>query len=163
LLRPVLVEVSQTYAAGTRKFNPPGPDSSGYDDVWREPVLYIDPTTSQRKDSRITNKTNYTFLAQVEVNREHVKRYDAAGDFPDFDILLVASVRDLVRRGYMETDGRPKIQVGDRVLTAKNKRTAAVQATWTDLWIVEWRHASWGFGAGRDLVLFICQKREQPA
>lgn len=160
LLNPVLVTVESNDPTSTRAVNPPGPDAKGYDDVWRVPIKYVDPVDGKMKKTR--QVIERTFLAQVEVSKEHLMRYDAAGDFPSFDVLVVAHIKDLTARGFIQTDGSPVIQIGDRLKQTKNRRSGAVQSTWDDMIINEWRHASWGFGPGRDLILFLAKEREEP-
>lgn len=161
LLNPVLITVESINPTTTRAEDPPGPDTEGYDDDFREPVAYFDPADAERKVT--TQTTTRQFHAQVEVDREHLARYEPTGDFPEFDVVLVASIRDLTQRGYMNADGSPVIQIGDRPTKAVSRKNGKVQATWPDLVIDEWRHASWGFGDGRDLILFLCKKGEEPS
>ena len=63
----------------------------------------------------------------------------------------------------MDSEGNPPLKVGDKITKAENRKSGKRVATWTDLQIIEWRHASWGFGSGRDLFIFYCEKQEQPS
>jgi len=63
LLNPILLTVARIDPASTRIADPPGPDVSGYDDVWRSPNLYVDPADGQRKSPVATD--TITFKAQV--------------------------------------------------------------------------------------------------
>ena len=164
LHNPILLLVNATDPSATRALNPPGEDTKGFDDLYRQPVYYRNPTTGARLSTVQTVERR--FLAQVEVDQERLKRMMGAGDMPMFDVAFVAHVRDLKRRGYMNTDGTPTIKREDRPIKAVHPiRTSEVLDEWTGanaIWIDEVRSASWGFTGRRDLFVFFCTKKTEP-
>jgi len=163
LHNPVLVIVDAVDAAATRAFDPPGEDPGGFDDLLKQPSAYRDPVSGERRDAVQTVERQ--FLAQIEMDLEAIKRMTASGDIPDFDMVLVAHVRDLTRRGYVNADGSCTIQIGDRVREFQHPRRAEVMDRFDGnhtVWIDEVRSASWGFSGRRDLFLFFCTKKTEP-
>lgn len=167
LHNPVLVVAACIQAAATRVNDPPGELSSGWRDQYRQPAMYQDPTTGERTSA--VQFVERRFKAQVETNREALKRMTLAGDMPDFEIALVGHARDLKTRGLMcSINYLPKVRVGDRVRRLVNpRRPSQVIESWDEgtgreLWIDEVRAASWGFTGLRDLFVFFCIKKEQP-
>jgi len=163
LHNPVMAIVDAVDSAATRTFDPPGEDTGGFDDLLEQPAVYRDPGTGERRTAIQT--TERKFLAQVEMDLEALKRMTEAGDIPDFDLVLVAHVRDLKRRGYVNADGSCVIQVGDRVRELQHPRRSEIMDRFEGnhtLWIDEVRSASWGFSGRRDLFLFFCTKKTEP-
>lgn len=163
LHNPVLAIVDAVDAAATRAADPPGEDSAGFDDLLNQPSVYRDPSTGDRETAVVTRERR--FLAQVEMDLEALKRMTAAGDMPDYELVLVAHVHDLSRRGYMNTDGTTTIQIGDRVRELRHPRRSKVLDTFEGnkaIWIDEIRSGSWGFSGLRDLMLFFCVKKTEP-
>lgn len=160
----VLVEAAHVDPAATRAVDPPGEDSAGYDDLFKQAVPYRDSSSGDR-ETTVQTITVY-FLAQVEMDLDRLKRMTEAGDIPAYDLGLVAHVKDLKRRGLMGTDGRPTIQIGDRVrkLLHPRRTTEVLEAFLkpVEVWIEEIRSASWGFSGRRDLFVFFCTKKTEP-
>lgn len=164
LHNPVLAVIERIDPAATRAFNPPGEDSKGYDDLFQQPTYYVDATGARKSSTQVVEQK---VLAQVEMDRERMKRMVPAGDMPIFDFALVLHVRDLRRRALLNTDGTCKIKVGDRVSKLVHpRRPTEVVATYSGTeacWIVEVRSASYGFAGRRDLFLLFIGKKTEPA
>jgi hypothetical protein len=163
LHNPVIAVFASIDPTATRAFNPPGEDASGYDDVFQQPSYYVDASGARHSATQTVERRA---LAQVEVDRERLKRMIPAGDMPIFDMGLVLHVHDLARRGLINADGTCVIKVGDRLRQLLHpRRPTTVLDTFTGneaCWIVEVRSASWGFTGRRDLFVLFIGKQTEP-
>lgn len=166
LLSLVDVVILRRNAPGTRSFNPPGPASSGMDDIFREPVVYDQASGAQVTDREVA--TQYLdpirVQCQVETTMYETLHMAATGNLPNSQVTFVTHRKNLRELGLIDdATGNPLIRVGDLVTSLERTNQGIVVLTFPGkgLYITEVRPASWGFGIdGHDLHLIIAEPRD---
>jgi hypothetical protein len=152
---------------GTRAVDPPGPATEGYDDIFKEPVLY--ETTTHDSATRTSTRTELPPVrvpCQVEIFTQEQLRQMFTGNVPDTSMTLVTHRRDLELLGLVDlVTNRPSFGIGDRVSGLEKRNLPGVLARGfpaPGFFISELRPGSWGFGdVGNDLELLFLSEREQ--
>ena len=126
LISPMTVEIEQIDTDATRTTDPDGagPLTSGYDDVFDEPVIVpvadeslgIPAQGSPRGTEATIYKTPVLVEAQIEVDDFNRLRQFAAGDAPDFELRCVMHYAELERFGLIGPDGSTTFRKNDRLL-----------------------------------------------
>lgn len=125
LIWPMSIVIEQIDTEATRTTDPDGagPLTSGYDDVFEEPVLVpvaeesagIPAQGSQRGAEATIYGPEITVEAQIEVDDYNRLRQFAAGDVPSFEIRCVMHYAELERLGLIGPDGSTTFRKNDRL------------------------------------------------
>jgi hypothetical protein len=125
LIWPMFVEIEQidTDATATTDPDGAGPLTSGYDDVFEEPVLVPateeSPGVPQVGSLRGAEATIYVapirLEAQIEVDDYNILRQFASGDVPNFELRCVIHYAELELLGLMGPDGSTTLRKNDRL------------------------------------------------
>ncbi len=172
LLQKSVAIVHRLDISGTRTFDPPGEDTSGYDETANEPVFYDDPVAppgDQRTSSR-QELASVRIPCQVENLTEERLRQMGIGDAGISNIALVFHRRDLKVLGLLDVDQEILIKKGDRVSHLEEfgvppgKVIKRLGDNKEGLFVEEVRGRSWGFGpSGYDLeIIMLKDRREGP-
>jgi len=141
-----------------------GPETSGYDEDFREPIVYDDDdeTTNERIDAR--SETEVRVPCQVEtVNMDRLDMA-ASGNIPDGGMRLVMHFEDLERLGLVASDGGPLIKVGDRLVEIRKACGDTLeQPIRTPMFATQVYPTSFGFAGRRNLLIAIFEDREKGA
>ena len=163
LLERVAAIIHRLDVATTRAVDPPGAGTTGYDEDFREPVVYDAGTV--RTDSR-TELPAVRVPCQTEVLNEDRLRQAFSGAVPSSNLVIVLHRRDLERQGLLDATTRePIIRVNDRVSTLERigfpgRVVRQLGPGGAGLFVFEVRGASWGFGPeGHDLELLYLNDR----
>lgn len=165
LIFPFLADFGQLDTAATQAYDPAGTPSSGYDDIYREPVgenaTPTDPDgTSSRQESLLEG-------VPVQVEPEVLGRLQmlATGDAPDGRILLIAHFRHLERAGMVDEDGLATIRRGDRLLRIRESEPPyPVVFDPNDIFsLYVYQVQPRGFGLGRKRNLLLIELRDREA
>jgi hypothetical protein len=96
-----------------------GPETSGYDDDFREPVVIDvddgDVTTNVRGETRQEQAT-ITVPCQVETAMHERLNMAPGGNIPDSRMNLVFHFCDLEQLGLIDDDGNAKLKINDRLV-----------------------------------------------
>lgn len=164
LLQQSVLVVHRLDISGTRTLDPPGPATSGYDDLLREPVVYDvgNVRTSARQELPPTRVP-----CQVEIMRDERLRELRAGDAAISSMTFVLHRADLERLGLLDANRNVLLKKGDRVSQLERYGAPIGTVTKTfdpQLYVVEVRSGSWGFGPdGYDLEMLIVAERREGA
>lgn len=140
-----------------------GPLTSGYDDVFREPVLL--PTVDRVGVVHRVELAPIMIPCQVEDRAWESLRAQRGGDSPRVELTIVFHFRDLERLSLVDvTTGDALIRKGDRLASIRDFRTEAlVQAVRTPpgLYVQEAQPRSYGLsGLSRNLLTVVFEDRE---
>lgn len=115
LIFPFLVDFEQLDTAAIEA-DPDGAGSlsSGYDEVFREPVKVLEnPDDQVGKTVRVEN----TLQVRAQIESVQFERLEQmiSGDSPQGRFMLVLHFRDLEKAGLVDADGLAMIRKGDRL------------------------------------------------
>lgn len=163
LIRPFLVEIARLDTVATAA-DPDGAGTrtSGYDDVFREPVM-------------VSNATGLGTTARAEMDLVRVRAQIETGTFQDQQptqngnesyskFNLVMHLQELEAEGYVDvSSGMVLFKPGDRINAIYDLRGVLVQTLPNPpgLFISEVMPASYGLGINRNLVVIKCASRKQ--
>lgn len=137
--------------------------STGYDDLFGEPVVY------ETGGTRVVNRVETEVRCSVQVEPEE---YDSATPLQnglglDRRISLIAFKPELRKLGLLRADGQPTLKIGDRLIAIRHKHTDEVILAPEDppgMYITEIRPLSFGLASQtQNLVQIICTHRRQGA
>lgn len=167
LLAKVDAVIYRIDITGTRSLDPPGAATSGYDDAFREPVVY-DTTKGASIADRVVSRVELSPIrvpCQVETQLFDSLAEAYQGNLQQGEMAMVFSKIDLELMQLLDsTTNKPKIGVGDRVETfEKHNLPGVVAVALSDggMFVREVFPASWGFGDGQDLWVAIIISRDK--
>ena len=141
-----------------------GPLTSGYDDVFREPVV-IKPYDGERQVVR--SETIECAPCQVEFGSYEQLQMMAAGDSPTSRLVLVFHFRDLERLSLVDaTTGAAKIQKTDRLAAIYDRCNRKLVQSFPDppgLFVEQVMSSGFGIGRRRNLLIVTLAERQQTA
>lgn len=174
LVWPMFIEIEQVDTDATRTTDPDagGSLTSGYDDVFEEPVLVpaaqvsgAPPTGSPRGTIATRYSTAIRLEAQIEVDDWNVLRQFANGDTPGFELRCVLHYEELERLGLVGPDGSTTIRKGDRLrrIIATDATTVLFEVPYPPgLYITHPQDRSFGLSGGtRNLYVAHFQDRAE--
>lgn len=140
-----------------------GPETSGYDDIFDEPIVYddSDETTNERIDAR--KETQVRVPCQVETAQVDRLDMSFSGDMPDNAIRLVFHFCDLERLGLIDSDNNATIKKGDRLIEIRRACNDTLEQTMrTPIYATHVRPASFGLSSHRrNLLIVLFEEREK--
>jgi hypothetical protein len=169
---PLLLEVVDAVVhrldiTATRALNPVGPASSGYDDIFREPVV-TDTTAGASVSGRVSSRQEQTAIrvpCQVETTLFEELRQAFTGNLSQTRMALVFHRQDLANLGLLDVvTNNILLKKGDRVSQLERRSLAIPVLVFQapGLFVTEVYPASWGFGPdGHDLHLCILERRDE--
>lgn len=150
LLFPVTAVIYPLDIQATWSTDPPGDPDTGYDYLYREPV--VSRTSGARTVTRAEN-TPIEVPCQVETQTYEQLQAALGGDNPATDMAFVFHRQTLETMGLLDSDRNCTIKPGDRIGSIK-KGSRTVRTFRKNLYIYELRPRSWGFGPdGYDLEI----------
>ncbi len=167
LLSVVDAVINRIDIDATRAVDPPGAESSGYDDAFREPVVYDEEHGASVQERVVVREElpAITVPCQVETQLFDNLAQAYQGNLQQGEMALVFHVKDLTTLGLIDvTTNKPLISVGDRVsaLHKHNMPTiVALAISQEGMFIREVFPASWGFGDSYDLWIAVITNRDK--
>lgn len=163
LIRPFLVEIARLDTVATAG-DPDGAGAltSGYDEIFREPVLVPDSTglgTTARKELPLVR-----IRAQIETGTFQDLQPAQNGNESYSKFNLVLHLQELEAAGYVDAaTGMVLFKPGDRIHAIYSLLGALVQTfpNPPGLYVSEALPASYGLGTSRNLVILKCASRKQ--
>lgn len=171
---PLLLEVVDAVVhrldiTATRAFNPVGPAASGYDDIFREPVV-TDGTAGASVAGRVSSRQEMTAVrvpCQIETSLYEDLRQSFSGALPQSNMTLVFHRQNLADLGLLDpTTNNILLKKGDRISQLERRSLGVPVLVFRPpgLFINEIYPGSWGFGLdGHDLHLCILEQRDEGA
>lgn len=164
LLFPVAAVVHRLSIEATRDVNPPGEPTTGYDETFREPIVY--DQAKVRTDAR-RELPPVRVPCQIESLSFETLRQLALGDAPVTNMVFVFHRRDLESLGLLDANRDVVLKKGDRISAIERLNVpGSVVRTLREpgLFVFEMRPRSWGMGPdGYDLELAIMSERREGA
>ena len=167
LLEVVDAVIHQLDHAATRAFDPVGPATSGYDDIFREPVVtdtIAGASVAGRTSSR-QEKAAIRVPCQVETTQFEELQQAFTGDLPQSRMTLVFHREDLLNLGLLDTVTKNiLIKKGDRIsgLEKRSLGVSVLKFQGVGMFVREIFPGSWGFGPdGHDLHMCILEQRDE--
>lgn len=166
VLQKTIAVIYPLDVTGTRAHDPVGPDTSGYDEILREPIVYNDVGGS-RVDSR-QELPPIRIPCQVENMTDEQLKEEVSGDVPVSNMILIFHRADLERLSLLDSNRNVIIKKGDRVSSFERYGapigTVVKTLTEPGLYIHEMRSRSFGFGPdGHDLEFALLAERKHGA
>jgi hypothetical protein len=174
LIWPMFIEVERIDTDATRTTDPDagGSLTSGYDDVFEEPVLVpaaevagAPPTGSPRGTVTTVYQTAIRLEAQIEVDDFNVLRQFASGDTPGFELRCVMHYAELERLGLIGLDGSTLLRKGDRLrrIISQDATTVLFEVPYPPgLYLMHPQDRSFGLSGGtRNLFVAHFQDRAE--
>jgi len=167
LIFPFLFDIAQLDTQATDADpDGAGPLTSGYDDVFREPVV-VPPSSGSSRGVVARQETIIRVKAQFEEGNFEDLEMMSTGRSPSSQIRLCLHYRDLENAGLVElATGRPLLRINDRLVACYNPRTAVLIEQFPDppgLYCTEVQSRSFGLGPHRNLLLLTFQERDVSA
>lgn len=169
LIFPVKLRISQLDTEATESYDPDGagPLTSGYDDIFGEPVIEA-PSSSTGGAPRGTFSTQYKtpiFVpAQFEDDSFDEVTEMMSGSSPNIRFTVVMHFSNLEALDLVDPDGRPSIKPNDKILSIHNNFTETLIETMPtdrDIIVTEVTSASMGLTSyTRNLLLVTFEDRE---
>lgn len=143
----------------------PGGFTSGYDDVFREPVK-ITPSVGSKPGKLLRRERRVRFFAQVEDDIDSFMEQLASGNSPQNMLGLVFHFEELEAKGAVEAvSGDPIIKApGARLITINDHRNGQLIKRYDDdpgYWATEAKSMGYGIGPYRNLLLVVFQERDK--
>lgn len=161
LIHPFTAKIGRLDTVKTRAHDPAGTVASGYDDVFREPVVTTDG--AERKEAR--QETVVCAPCQVEDATHKMLVQGPGGDSPSNRIALVFHFQDLERLGLVDTTSKqPRIRPRDRLISLHILCSGKLEQTFDEepgWYCVESKPAGFGLGGRRNLLICTFQERER--
>lgn len=157
LLFPFYVEIAQldTEAIDT---------AGNYDPVYRT-VRKVDTDGDGIGETQRAYKSTVLLPAQIEDRAMEEYNPTVFGNVPEHDMVLVFHFKDLERLSLIDPDGRPSINVGDKLVAIKNKHGTLIR-TIPDppgLYVVEPRDSYDLSTIKRNLLVVFLRERKETA
>jgi len=169
LIFPFIVELGLLDTAATAADpDGAGPQTSGYDDEFREPVM-LPPTAGGSARGTIHRvETTVRFKAQIEDDTADALQMAAAGNSPTSTMGLVFHFSDLEKVGAVSMlTGKPSIKApGARLIAIYNPRSGQLIERFDEepgLFATQAKSLGFGLGPDRNLLLVIFQERSVSA
>lgn len=173
LIRPILVEIAQLDTLAT-SLDQEDADastgvSSGYHPNFREPRILPPSNKSAASSPRGNSARREKFIrcaAQWEVDNFDFLQQWASGNSPGNRITLVFHYRDLEKRGLLDSSGRARIHVDDRICAVYHIKTGKLIQSFEEsvghsLYITQLELGSMGLsGQHRNLLWATVEDRE---
>ncbi len=134
-----------------------------YDDVFRT-VKKVDTNGDGIGEVQRKEGTHYLIPAQVEDTDFEEANPATMGNLPKYNLVLVIHFKDLVRLGKIDSDGRPGIRIGDRLVSIKDKsgvNTVRTIPTPPGLYVIEVRDTYDLSTQYRNLLLVYLRERAE--
>ncbi len=177
LVWPMFVEIEQLDTDATRTTDPDGagPLTTGYDDVFEEPVIVpadeespdIPAIGSPRGAEATIYGTAIRLEAQIEVDDYNLLRQFASGDVPNYELRCVIHYFELELLGMIGADGSATLRKSDRLrrIIAKDAVTVLLEVPYPPgLYLKHPQDRSFGLlGGTRNLFVAHFSSREQGA
>ncbi len=162
LIFPFIVELAQLdTVAMTRDPDGPGPETSGYDIDFREPII-IKANVDDVKGEALREETCIRLRCQIEDSVFEAVRQVLGGTSPNSKMTLVFHFKELEEKNLIDENGRAMIRLHDR-LRAIYDCTGKLIETIPDppgLFINDVTPAGFGIGRQRNLLIVGLQERE---
>lgn len=160
LINPFMAKIARLDTIKTRSNDPAGTVSSGYDDIFREPVV----TTDGNDRTKGRKETIVCATCQVEDATHKLMIHGPGGDSPSNRLALVFHFKDLERLGLVDsTTLEARIHPRDRLVSlhkACNGRTVQRFEETPGWHCVESRPAGFGLGGQRNLLICVFSARD---
>ena len=151
----------------TRADNPPGAATSGYDDAFREPVVY-DTTQGASIGDRVVDRIELDPIripCQVETTLFESLAMAYQGNLQQGEMALVFDISTLQLLGLIDSNsGKPVFGVGDRVSAIEKHNMPGVNSVafaGDGMYFKEVFPASWGFNESYNLWVGIIVSRNK--
>lgn len=132
--------------------------TSGYDDVYREPVVR---TVSGERTDATQYQSIVQLRAQIEDKSWDMLTMGLNGNLPDTKTRLILHWRELEKKNlYDVADGKPKIRVNDKVVAIRDRRGNLLVELDPPLYVTEVK-THYGFGDTRNLLHVMLEDREK--
>lgn len=150
----------------TRAANPPGAATGGYDDAFREPVVFDTTQGSSITDRQIERVEFAPVRApcQVETTNFNLLKESYQGDLQQGEFALVFAVQDLKFLNLIDpSTNKPIFGIGDRVSAIEKINLPGVLSVPLDgsMYFREVFPASWGFNDTYNLWIGIITSRDK--
>lgn len=166
LINPFMAVIARLDRNATREQPPDdaGALPSGYDDVFREPIV-VTQSDGTRDEAR-QEKLIYV-PCQVEDHAFQAQRMTTAGNNPDSRLTLVFHFRDLERLGLVDPEtGVARITPNDRLVEIRSyccKHLIQKIPSPPGLYATQAMPSSFTLGRSRNLLIVTFQERERTA
>jgi len=168
LIFPFMVDIAQLDTAATAA-DPDvgGPLVSGYDPIFREPVI-VPPGSGSGRGQVVRVETLVQLFAQIEPASEDTLSMQATGRSPDSRTTLIFHFEDLERVGMVDlATGRPLLRgPGDRLVAVRHPTTGALIHSYPNppgMYATEVQSRGFGLGPDRNLLLVVFESRDVSA
>ena len=152
LIFPFLVDIAQVDTVATAAVA-----DGGYDDVFREPIM-VPPGSGSGRGTISREEVTYTYKCQIEPDTFEALDMMISGKSPNSEITIVMHYKDLEIGGLLDTDGKPLLRTGDRMVQIKKFPTGEVieviPAT-PGLYVVQVRSGGFGLSSLQRNLLFV--------
>jgi hypothetical protein len=166
LVNPFMAVIARFDRNATREHPPDaaGALSSGYDDVFKEPIV-VTEADGTREEARREVLINVP--CQVEDHAFLAQRMTTAGNNPDSRLTLVFHFRDLERLGLVDPDtGTARITPNDRLVEIRSyccKHLIQKIPSPPGLYATQATPSAFSLGRARNLLIVTFQERERTA
>jgi hypothetical protein len=168
LIFPFSVELCQLDTAATEEDpdGESGPLVSGYDPIFREPIIIADPD-APGDTSGVVHRVEKAIRipAQIETRAWDQLEQLFSGSNPKAAMELVFHYKDLERLKLVDENGRAKININDRLSAIYDVDGNIVREIPEEfgLYATEVRDSGFGFGRRRNLIIMTLQNRDKGA
>jgi hypothetical protein len=165
LIFPFLADIRRHNRAATAADpDGAGPLTSGFDDLYREPVVL--PGSGATEAVGVSARVEHDPLlvpCQVEDNMWARLQAMMNGNSPRGILTLVFHFKDLERMSLVDDKGMALIQTGDRLQAIHDKRGNLVQEILSPpgMYVVDAVPAGHGLGSKRNLLITTFEPRDQ--
>ena len=162
LIFPFLAELAQLdTVAMTRDPDGDGPQTSGYDLDFKEPVI-VQESAEDLVGQPLREETCRRVRCQIEDKVMEGIRQVLGGTSPDSAITLVFHFKDLEDAGMVDDDGRATIRVNDRLAQILDCDENVIETIRNPpgLFVVSASSAGFGIGRQRNLLVVDFAERE---
>lgn len=159
--------INRIDTSSTRAVDPPGAATSGYDDAFREPIVFDTQQGSSiadRTSSRV-EQAPIRVPCQVETTLFESLAQAYQGNLQQGEMAAIFHVKDLQLLNLIDTEtNKPNIGIGDRISTFEKHNLIgvnAIQLADDGMYVREIYPASFGFGDSYDLWVCIITSRDK--
>lgn len=157
LIAPVYIIVYRLDIQATWAEDPPGPKSTGYDYIYREPV--VERASGVRSVNRVESAA-VSVKAQMETSTYEELQLALGGNNQATDQTFVLHRKDLATAGLLDSNNECVFKPGDRIDHIEQPLGTTVLTYSKPLYIYAIRPGSQGFGpTGYDLNLVYTTHR----
>lgn len=166
LINPFMAVIARLDRNATRELSPDdaGALASGFDDVFREPVV-----VTQEDGSRVEAREEKLIYVpcQIEDHAFQAQRMAVAGNNPDSRMTLVFHFRDLEQRGLVDPDtGSARIAPSDRLVEIRSyccRKVIQKIPNPPGLFVTQAMPSAFTLAGSRNLLIVTFQERERTA